>query len=869
MLPSDTKTSSSIARLNRSIRQGARELAALFRDPDRPPVFLVGAGASYRAGVPVAAEAVWWIIERYFSRNVSRGQFQSPRRSEIEMWLRKEHAHWFDFDPEKLAENFPEVVDHLLFPAEFRREVLHDLVQPRNGINDGHKHLARLMQRGLCRTVLTTNFDRLVHSALKAMEPHVRHVVEVNQVPGDFDQFSLLRKFQVVYLHGSVEHYRDRNTRRETADLDRELEHLVEPLLRDWPLIVVGYRGAEASIMEGLLGNVAAGRTAFRNGLYWCSRQNAQLHPRVDELARRIGKNFRHVVVEGFDELLAELDFLLRDVDHFGKGFEVTAPEPTPDESPLPQGRMDEIDHDLALATLTRWASRLHRGAVKSDNFEALMLELRLAAKQEGQVVPTLGGLLLFGRKPQTRFPHAYVRVLVGHTQRIVDGNLIEQFRTLREIIGASDINPILRIKGPESSEDRLAYPQRVLTETIVNMLVHRDYRIEDFAEIAVTPGQSIRFVNPGGLPKDVFARVAPNSQGHFNPIREATQIRNPCLADIFFGDGSMDREGSGLADVLVMSRENGGDAEFSVHSENTRFAAELRQPYQASPASSMLARPISASGRYITNHLPFQVIPDTIYSIPVRDRPTRSHDLPPSLFGEKYDTAPSMEIRPVYSGGFKVGRLYSFANFADYPRFSEQRGFANQMVVHSRTELESDADGARIVSWLLRRHFDYFLGSFASVGLCTDGRRAYFLGAENEERAIIYDSAKRRGVRRVMVKRREIGKRVFHENEGIWYSVERFAGAWCIRLKPTYVFTEADGTTPLPPFMVSRLATRRFRFDRNKNVDDDMTFWVRLLGRGKPVAGLAAPGVSDLILSLDYIGFEVPEVGISDEHPD
>jgi hypothetical protein len=128
----------------------------LFKDPDKPPVFLLGAGASYRAGVPIAAEAIWWIVERHYSRNVRGGQLQSPRRSEVEMWLRKEHADWFDFDPEKLADNFPEAVDRLLFPAEFRRETLHDLVQPRNGINDGYKHLARLMQRGQSRTVLTT-----------------------------------------------------------------------------------------------------------------------------------------------------------------------------------------------------------------------------------------------------------------------------------------------------------------------------------------------------------------------------------------------------------------------------------------------------------------------------------------------------------------------------------------------------------------------------------------------------------------------------------------------------------------------------------------------------------------------------------------
>ena len=67
----------------------------------------------------------------------------------------------------------------------------------------------------------------------------------------------------------------DRNTRYETADLDVEFARLIEPLLRDWPLIVVGYRGAEASIMDALLGRVASGRTAFRNGLYWCSRGDA------------------------------------------------------------------------------------------------------------------------------------------------------------------------------------------------------------------------------------------------------------------------------------------------------------------------------------------------------------------------------------------------------------------------------------------------------------------------------------------------------------------------------------------------------------------------------------------------------------------
>jgi len=33
-----------------AIQRGAQELAALFKDPDKPPVFLLGAGASYPRG---------------------------------------------------------------------------------------------------------------------------------------------------------------------------------------------------------------------------------------------------------------------------------------------------------------------------------------------------------------------------------------------------------------------------------------------------------------------------------------------------------------------------------------------------------------------------------------------------------------------------------------------------------------------------------------------------------------------------------------------------------------------------------------------------------------------------------------------------
>jgi hypothetical protein len=51
-------------------------------------------------------------------------------------------------------------------------------------------------------------------------------------------------------LHGSVEHYTDKNLLDEVQRLDRDLVNELRPLLRDHPLAVLCYRGAELSVMR-------------------------------------------------------------------------------------------------------------------------------------------------------------------------------------------------------------------------------------------------------------------------------------------------------------------------------------------------------------------------------------------------------------------------------------------------------------------------------------------------------------------------------------------------------------------------------------------------------------------------------------------
>ena len=133
----------------------------------------------------------------------------------------------------------------------------------------GYEALARLVAANTVRHVLTVNFDDLAVRACRA-DAGVLHV-EVIEAPSDLVKFSLAPTYpQIVHLHGAVARYEDRNLEEETQALDAEVREAVLPLLRDHPLVVIGYRGAEPSIMRDLLLRGADQVHAYRHGVFWC-----------------------------------------------------------------------------------------------------------------------------------------------------------------------------------------------------------------------------------------------------------------------------------------------------------------------------------------------------------------------------------------------------------------------------------------------------------------------------------------------------------------------------------------------------------------------------------------------------------------------
>ena len=820
-------------------------LRSLLRQ-ETEPVFLFGAGASVKSGIPTSNAIFEKIVK--FGYCLEKGispEDPETRRSDWHPWLIRKHR-WYNenLDP---ADNYPYAVDNILQPQDVRRKFFLDILNTHVPTSLGYKQMAELMALKHVRTILTTNFDTVLLDWCR--QNRRPHHVDIIQTQSDYTKFSTRPAYpQIIYLHGSVEHYTDKNNLAEIQRLDDDLVSMLGPLLRDHPLIVIGYRGAESSVMKHLLIDSADVSKGYRSGIYWCVRNykeegSKSLTPFLHELADKIGGNFHIVDINGFDEVMKEL----------WQPFDTQRPIFTEKRTMAEPAKVSNLPYDFKQIKGSsiddfEWATlrtRLMQYCKKTniqvpssvdDNWVIQRLcgqDLTVQTKTK-DIIPTVGGYLLFAARPQNHIQSAQVvlrvkgnpdwmervfndssdddEIIGNQMERIIEGNLWSQRDEIFDIL--SLVNQPFLLKD-EVSTTVQPYPPGALREIIVNALVHRDYTQSKPIVIEIEQ-TCIRVLNPGGLVQEVIKQVesVPNFEKKIKSgTRGITGYRNRVVADLFYGAGVMEKEGSGLSDVWRSGNENRNEINFGPVNDNTAF--EITIHCRPEVVDDVTRTAYSRNFvRYACNLLEVVKFPDAIWHAETNVQ--RPHEILESAGG---NWVPPFLLYE--------GRFFTFHDFSvSADPFSTQIEFNDIGKVPVKEFIQSHGE-PRLV-WLLN---EYFYRHLKSLGLLIDRyrKRAYFPQIHNRARTIKYQARVRQATRTVVKKRKS-----YWEHQSFWFRFENFEGTWTLFMLPSYVFTTDGQYDRLEGDVVNRLSTARQSRDYNNVVHNDLVFWSRILSSGQ-----------------------------------
>lgn len=277
----------------------------------RPVCLLLGAGASISSGMPSAERCIWeWKQEIFITNNPvlrdSVGELSLPgTRQRIQYWLDQRGCYPASGHPDEYSyyakECYPTEPDRRAF---FQSHVVN--AKP----HIGYRLLPLLAKAGWVRSVWTTNFDNLVSRAAAVADQvcieigiDTSHRAGRQQVDGEL---------RVISMHGDYRYDPLKNTLDELQQQEASLRAEFLHELQDYDLVVVGYSGRDASIMD-VLHQAYVGTSS--NRLFWCGF-GSDIPSSVYELitaARSKAKNAFYIATDGFDDLISRL--ALRQLD--------------------------------------------------------------------------------------------------------------------------------------------------------------------------------------------------------------------------------------------------------------------------------------------------------------------------------------------------------------------------------------------------------------------------------------------------------------------------------------------------------------------------------------------------------------------------
>ena len=204
------------------------------------------------------------------------------------------------------------------------------------------------------------------------------------------------------------------------------------------------------------------------------------------------------------------------------------------DEEPLAGMSSEAIDFRAASECFAE-RRKLTRGDLRS---------MGILTHEQGRLVPSVGGLLLFGTDRLTAFPDAFLRAgcfagsdksvivdsveIQDHLPRVVDQAVAFVRRNMRRAVV---------IRGTRSV-DSWEFPLLALREAITNALVHADYGQQGSPIRLAVFADRMEIDNPGGLVAGLTVK---------DIRRGVSKLRNRVIGRVFHALGLIEQWGSGI----------------------------------------------------------------------------------------------------------------------------------------------------------------------------------------------------------------------------------------------------------------------------------------------------------------------------------
>ena len=276
----------------------------VFSIPSNPGVYalLLGSGVSRAAGIPTGWDIVVDLLGKLAVGTGGLGDLKP------EDWYRQTYGE----EPE-----YSRLIGALAKTSEERQQLLRPYFEPDErelelGLKQptaAHRAIAQLVVEGYIRVIITTNFDRLIETAL--LEAGVTPTVlsTPDQVAGALPLIHT--KCCVFKVHGDYLDPRILNSRTELNDYHPELDRLLDQIFDQFGLIVCGW-SAEWDVA---LRNAITRAPSRRFTVYWTSR--GDLGAEAEKLVKH--RNAEVIQIEDADTFFREVEASVSSIAEFSR----------------------------------------------------------------------------------------------------------------------------------------------------------------------------------------------------------------------------------------------------------------------------------------------------------------------------------------------------------------------------------------------------------------------------------------------------------------------------------------------------------------------------------------------------------------------